>query len=126
MRIRGRSTLTVRRTGIALVVYAGLLGLTYLGFNSVPGGFIPDQDKQYLIAVAQLPPAAALNRTDEVTRRIGEIGLKQPGIVNAVQFTGMSVNGFTPSSSATIVSSRSMISTSGRRRSFRRKPLPRS
>ncbi|HVO48209.1 MAG TPA: multidrug efflux RND transporter permease subunit [Steroidobacteraceae bacterium] len=99
----GAVTRTVRRTGIALALYGGLIVLTYIGFNSVPGGFIPEQDKQYLIAVAQLPPAAALDRTDEVTRRIGEIGLKQPGIANAVQFTGMSVNGFTPSSNSTIV-----------------------
>src|SRR5689334_8760019 len=99
-----RSTTTiVRRTGIALIVYGGLIGLTYFGFNTVPGGFIPDQDKQYIIAIAQLPPAATLDRTDEVIRKIGEIGLKQPGVSHAVQFSGMSVNGFTPSSSAGIV-----------------------
>jgi hydrophobe/amphiphile efflux-1 (HAE1) family protein len=98
-----RSTTTiVRRTGIALVVYGGLIALTYLGFNAVPGGFVPDQDKQYIIAIAQLPPAATIDRTDEVIRKIGEIGLKQPGISHAVQFSGMSVNGFTPSSSAGI------------------------
>jgi hydrophobe/amphiphile efflux-1 (HAE1) family protein len=99
-----RSTTTiVRRTGIALVVYGGLIALTYFGFNQVPGGFIPDQDKQYIIAIAQLPPAATIDRTDQVIRKIGEIGLKQPGISHAVQFSGMSVNGFTPSSSAGIV-----------------------
>jgi multidrug efflux pump len=69
----------------------------------VPGGFIPDQDKQYVIAIAQLPPAATLDRTNEVIRKIGEIGMKQPGVSHAVQFSGMSVNGFTPSSSAGIV-----------------------
>jgi multidrug efflux pump len=99
-----RSTTTiVRRTGIALVVYGGLIALTYFGFGAVPGGFIPDQDKQYIIAIAQLPPAATLDRTDDVIRRIGEIGMKQPGVSHAVQFSGMSVNGFTPSSSAGIV-----------------------
>ncbi len=69
----------------------------------MPGGFIPDQDKQYLIAIAQLPPAATLDRTDEVVRKIGEVAMKQPGVEHAVQFSGMSVNGFTPSSSAGIV-----------------------
>jgi hydrophobe/amphiphile efflux-1 (HAE1) family protein len=99
-----RSTTTiVRRTGIALVVYGGLIALTYFGFNMVPGGFVPEQDKQYIIAIAQLPPAATIDRTDQVIRRIGEIGLKQPGVTHAVQFSGMSVNGFTPSSSAGIV-----------------------
>src|SRR5262249_41612159 len=76
-------TFTVRRGAIALVVYAGLIGLTYLGFNSVPTGFIPDQDKQYVIAVAQLPPAASLERTDEVTKKLAEIGLKTPGVAGA-------------------------------------------
>ena len=97
------TTTIVRRTGIALVVYGGLIALTYFGFNAVPGGFIPDQDKQYIIAIAQLPPAATIDRTNEVIRRIGETGIKQPGVLHAVQFSGMSVNGFTPSSSAGIV-----------------------
>ena len=97
------TTTIVRRTGIALVVYGGLIALTYFGFNMVPGGFVPEQDKQYIIAIAQLPPAATIDRTDQVIRRIGEIGLKQPGVTHAVQFSGMSVNGFTPSSSAGIV-----------------------
>lgn len=96
------TTSIVRRTGIAVLVYAGLIGLTFFGFNKVPGGFIPEQDKQYIIAIAQLPPAASLDRTDEVIRRITDIGLKQPGISHAVQFTGMSVNGYTPSSNSGI------------------------
>jgi len=96
-------TLTVRRSGIALIVYAGLIVLTYFGFNAVPGGFVPEQDKQYVIAIAQLPPAATVDRSDEVTREIGEIGMKTPGVSGAVQFTGMSVNGFVPSSSSSLV-----------------------
>ena len=54
-----RSTTTiVRRTGLALIVYGGLIALTYFGFGAVPGGFIPEQDKQYVIAIAQLPPGS--------------------------------------------------------------------
>ncbi len=93
----------VRRLGIALAVYAGLIGLAYLGFAVVPHGFIPQMDKQYLVAVAQLPPAASLERTSKVIKQIGEIGLRQPGVAHAVQFAGMSVNGFVPSSSAGLV-----------------------
>ena len=96
-------TMTVRRSGLALIVYGGLIVLTYFGFNAVPGGFVPDQDKQYVVAIAQLPPAATVDRSDEVTREIGEIGMKTPGVTGAVQFTGMSVNGFVPSSSASLV-----------------------
>ena len=82
----------VRGSGIALIVYGGLIGLTYLGFSAVPGGFIPAQDKQYLVTVAQLPPASSLERTEAVTRAIGEIGLREPGITGVVQFAGMSTS----------------------------------
>ncbi len=96
-------TLTLRHGTLALLLYGALIVLTYFGFNAVPGGFVPEQDKQYLVAVAQLPPAASLERTDAVTRRITEIGLKQPGVAHAVAFAGMSVNGFTSSSSAGLI-----------------------
>ena len=96
-------TLTMRHGAIALAIYLGLIGLTWLGFNVVPGGFIPAMDKQYLVAVAQLPPAASLDRTEAVTRRIAEIALRQPGVAHAVEFSGMSVNGFTQSSSAALI-----------------------
>jgi multidrug efflux pump len=99
----GALNLTMRHGAIALAIYAGLIGLTWFGFNAVPAGFIPAMDKQYLVAVAQLPPAASLDRTEAVTRRVAEIGLKQPGVSHAVEFAGMSVNGFTQSSSAALI-----------------------
>jgi hydrophobe/amphiphile efflux-1 (HAE1) family protein len=99
----GALSLTMRHGGIALAIYAGLIVLTWFGFNSTPAGFIPAMDKQYLVAVAQLPPAASLDRTEAVTRRISDIALKQPGVSHAVEFAGMSVNGFTQSSSAALV-----------------------
>jgi len=95
--------ITMRHGAIALAIYAGLLLLTWFGFGAVPGGFIPAMDKQYLVAVAQLPPAASLERTEAVTRRIADIALKQPGVAHAVEFSGMSVNGFTQSSSAALI-----------------------
>ena len=99
----GALRITMRHGGIALAIYGGLIVLTWFGFQAVPGGFIPEMDKQYLVAVAQLPSAASLDRTEAVTRRIAEIGLKQPGIAHAVEFAGMSVNGFTQSSSAGLI-----------------------
>jgi hydrophobe/amphiphile efflux-1 (HAE1) family protein len=93
----------IRRSAIALVVYAGLIGLTIFGFNRVPHGFVPTQDKQYLVAFAQLPDAATLDRTDAVIRRMSDIGLKQPGVASAVAFPGLSINGFVNSPNAGIV-----------------------
>src|SRR4051812_17936987 len=93
----------VRRKGVVLAVYAVLLVLTYVGFSKVPKGFVPTQDKQYLVAFAQLPDAATLDRTDKVIRHMGDVGLKQPGVQNAVQFPGLSINGFVNAPNAGIV-----------------------
>ena len=93
----------LRASGIALVVYGGLIGLTYFGFAKTPTGFVPPQDKQYLVAFAQLPDAATLDRTEDVIKRMGEIVLKQPGVQSAVQFPGLSINGFTNSPNSGIV-----------------------
>jgi hydrophobe/amphiphile efflux-1 (HAE1) family protein len=93
----------IRTGGIALAVYAGLVALTIVGFNKVPHGFVPTQDKQYLVAFAQLPDAATLDRTERVVRQMADIALKQPGVENAVQFPGLSINGFVNSPNAGIV-----------------------
>ena len=88
---------------VALVLYAGLIGLTWFGFNHVPLGFVPAQDKQYLVSFAQLPDAASLDRTEDVIQRMSAIALKQPGVESAVAFPGLSINGFTNSTNAGIV-----------------------
>lgn len=91
------------RKTLAIGVYTLLLGITAVGFNIIPKGFVPAQDKQYLIAFAQLPDGATLSRTEQVIREMGEIGLAEAGVESAVQFPGLSINGFTNSSSAGIV-----------------------
>jgi hydrophobe/amphiphile efflux-1 (HAE1) family protein len=93
----------MRQKGLALAVYVGLLALTLVGFSKVPKGFVPTQDKQYLVAFAQLPDAATLDRTETVIRRMAEIGSQQPGVENAVQFPGLSINGFVNAPNAGIV-----------------------
>jgi multidrug efflux pump len=87
----------------ALALYAGLIALTWFGFAHVPTGFVPTQDKQYLVAFAQLPDAASLDRTEGVIKRMSAIALKQPGVLNAVAFPGLSINGFTNASNSGIV-----------------------
>ncbi|SIQ48033.1 efflux RND transporter permease subunit [Aquipseudomonas alcaligenes] len=93
----------LRGSGIALFVYGGLLVLGYLGFSSTPTGFVPQQDKQYLVAFAQLPDAATLDRTEAVIKRMSEIAGKHPGVENTVAFPGLSINGFTNSPNSGIV-----------------------
>nr|WP_059392075.1 efflux RND transporter permease subunit [Pseudomonas toyotomiensis] len=98
---------TVRRvlrgSSIAMLIYGGLLVLGYLGFSSTPTGFVPQQDKQYLVAFAQLPDAATLDRTEVVIKRMSEIASKHPGVENTVAFPGLSINGFTNSPNSGIV-----------------------
>ena len=84
----------VERKSIALVVYALLLALTAFLFTRIPSGFVPAPDKQYLIGIAQLPAGATLDRTEAVIRRMSEIALKVPGIVDSVAFPGLSIAGF--------------------------------
>ncbi|WP_411380334.1 efflux RND transporter permease subunit [Pseudomonas sp. MPB26] len=93
----------IRGSGIALFVYAGLMVLTFFGFAHTPTGFVPAQDKQYLVAFAQLPDAASLDRTENVMKRMSDIALKQPGVESAIAFPGLSINGFTNSPNSGIV-----------------------
>ncbi|KQO90556.1 transporter [Methylobacterium sp. Leaf92] len=93
----------VSRKGAMMVLYLVLVGVTVVLFRQIPGGFVPGQDKQYLVGFAQLPDGATLDRTEEVIRTMSEIALKEPGVESAVAFPGLSINGFTNSSNSGIV-----------------------
>ncbi|MEM4986930.1 efflux RND transporter permease subunit [Collimonas sp. H4R21] len=99
----GGVTGILKRKSAALAVYAVLIGITVLLFHTVPNGFIPAQDKQYLVGFAQLPDASSLDRTEDVMRKMSEIALKQPGVESAVAFPGLSINGFVNSPNSGIV-----------------------
>jgi multidrug efflux pump len=93
----------LNRKSAALVIYGALLAATVFGFQIVPPGFVPLQDKQYLVSFAQLPQGATLDRTEKVIRRMSEIALQDPAVEGAVSFPGLSINGFINSPSAGIV-----------------------
>ncbi len=93
----------LRRKAPTLLLFAGLLVLTYGLFQSVPGGFVPSQDKQYLIGFAQLPDGATLDRTDSVIERMGAIMANNENVEGTLAFTGLSINGFTNSPNAGVV-----------------------
>ncbi|HEY2773464.1 MAG TPA: multidrug efflux RND transporter permease subunit [Candidatus Binatia bacterium] len=79
-----------RRSPLALLLYGALLALTVFGFRTVPTGFIPAQDKGYLIVAIQLPDGASLERTDAVVRQAIDLILDTPGVQFAVAFAGFS------------------------------------
>ncbi|MFM2297373.1 MAG: hypothetical protein RL117_1080 [Verrucomicrobiota bacterium] len=93
----------VRFAVVALLLYGGLLWLTYRTFDTTPTGFVPSQDKQYLIAFAQLPDGASLDRTEEVIRRMSDMALQHPGVDNSIAFPGLSIQGFSISPNSGIV-----------------------
>ncbi|MFC0225487.1 efflux RND transporter permease subunit [Serratia aquatilis] len=84
----------VRVSGIVLLAYGGLLALTFFGFQAVPPGFVPIQDKYYLVGIAQLPNSASLDRTDAVVRQMSKLALAEPGVESIVAFPGLSISGF--------------------------------
>jgi multidrug efflux pump len=86
---------TLRRRGAVFAVYVVLLGLAGLMFQAVPGGFIPTQDKLYLIGGTKLPEGASLERTAAVIRRMSDLALETEGVANAVAFPGLNALQFT-------------------------------
>ena len=93
----------IRGGALVAALYIVLVGLTGLQFQSTPSGYIPAQDKQYLIAFAQLPNAASLDRSDSVIEEMTSIALAHPGVEAALGFPGLSVNGFTNATNSGIV-----------------------
>jgi multidrug efflux pump len=80
----------VRISGVMMVAYGALLLLTWLGFEHLPKGFIPAQDKGYLVVSAQLPEGASLQRTDALVRKLGEEARATPGVGHTIEVPGYS------------------------------------
>jgi multidrug efflux pump len=93
-RYQGAVSRSLRRRGAVFVVYAALLIATGLMFQLVPGGFIPTQDKLYLIGGVKLPEGASLDRTEAVVRKLGELALSTEGVQSAVAFPGLNAMQF--------------------------------
>jgi hydrophobe/amphiphile efflux-1 (HAE1) family protein len=93
----------VRFTVIALILYVGLVALTWFGFKIVPGGFIPTQDEGFLIMSTQLPDSASLDRTEAVRAKVTEALSQVPGIDHTIAISGYSIlTGSTQSNCCTI------------------------
>ncbi|WP_442798316.1 multidrug efflux RND transporter permease subunit OqxB [Pantoea vagans] len=86
---------TLRRRGAVSGVYILLLAGAGFMFHTVPGGFIPTQDKLYLIGGVKMPEGSSLARTDEVIRKMSEIGMQTDGVAYAVAFPGLNALQFT-------------------------------
>jgi multidrug efflux pump len=93
----------VRFSAIALLVYGGLIVLTYFGFKSVPTGFIPQQDQGYLVGALALPDASSIDRTDAVINRMAAMAKTVPGIEGTFAVTGLNILTGTNQTNAAVV-----------------------
>jgi multidrug efflux pump len=82
--------MALRGSLVVLVVYGGLLLLTWWGFLRLPFGYIPSQDKGYLLLSLQLPDASSLERTQEVVDRVTDICMKEEGVGHTIAIAGQS------------------------------------
>ena len=80
----------IRHSAVMLVIYAALIGSAGWLLATTPQGFIPAQDRGYVIVSVQLPGAASLARTTEIVRQIEKIALETPGIIRVAAFAGFS------------------------------------
>ncbi len=81
----------VHRSGMMMVIYAGLMAVTFWGFVSIPTGFIPEEDQGYAIIGIQLPDAASIERTNEVSARVQKILRETTGIGHVITIGGISL-----------------------------------
>ncbi len=76
---------------IVLIGYGGLLYLTYYGFMHTPAGFIPSQDKGFLLVNIRMPDAASVEQTQTVMTRVERLAGKVPGVAHTVAIAGQSL-----------------------------------
>jgi multidrug efflux pump len=84
-------SLLLRLSVVALAVYIGLMALTYVGFKAVPVGFIPEQDKGYLVLNAQLPDGASLERSDRLIQELSNKAREDDAVAHTIDLPGYSV-----------------------------------
>jgi len=93
----------VRNRKPAFVIYAATIALTVFMFGKVPGGFVPAQDKMYLIGIVSLPAGASLDRTEAVVRQVTDRAMSTEGVQHAIAFPGLNGVHFTNTPSSAVV-----------------------
>jgi multidrug efflux pump len=93
----------VRHRRTAFVVYAATIAMAGWMFTQVPGGFVPTQDKAYLVGLVSMPPGASLDRTEAVVREMSKQALATDGVADAIEFPGLNAVHFTNTPSSAVV-----------------------
>ena len=84
-------TRSIRRPIFTTVVFLLLSTAAIVLFLRWPTSFIPDEDQGYFIVSVQLPQASGLQRTEEVTARVGKLLGEYPEVVSCTGINGYSV-----------------------------------
>ncbi len=92
-RYKSGVTGAMKRTGLYLLIYAGLLGIVGGLFVYLPSSFLPEEDQGYFISVIQLPPGASRERSQEVLSQVEQFYLKQPEVDHVIGVLGFSFFG---------------------------------
>ena len=81
----------MRRTVLTMLVFGVILGAAAILIYKRPGGFLPEDDQGYLLAVVQLPPGSSLQRTEAVLEKVRAIVAKQPEVASMLGITGLNL-----------------------------------
>ncbi len=93
----------IRRAGVGILLFAGMVALAAGLWRITPGSLVPDEDQGYYIAAVILPDGATLERTDKVVQQVVEIIKSNPYNEDVVAFTGFDfLGGAFRNSAATI------------------------
>jgi multidrug efflux pump len=94
---------TVRHRKPVFVLYAVTIALAIYAFRLVPGGFVPTQDKLYVIGIVNLPAGASLDRTEQVVREVSTRALATDGVAHTIAFPGLNGVHFTNTPSSAVI-----------------------
>jgi HAE1 family hydrophobic/amphiphilic exporter-1 len=94
----------VRRTGMVMMVFGGLMVATFYGFTRLPGGFIPDEDQGYFFVNVELPDGASMERVGEILDQANATLDGMPGVEHYITIGGYSfLNGVQGSNYGAII-----------------------
>jgi hydrophobe/amphiphile efflux-1 (HAE1) family protein len=88
---------------VVLLVFAGLLGLTWNRLENTPIGFVPAEDQGWFFTYIELPSGASLSRTEAITEEVTAILSKNPAVANCMTISGYSfLNGVSESNAGVV------------------------
>ena len=102
-RYEGAVSRALGRRGAVFAVYAVLLLGAGVMFKAVPAGFIPVQDKLYLIAGVKMPEGASIERTDAVLKKMAAMAMEVEGVQDEIAFPGLNPLQFTNTPNSGVV-----------------------